>query len=303
MTQTPPTRRALGRGLAALIPGAAGATTTEEEATDTSVSRETGLKWLPIEDLVPNPEQPRKHFDPDGLQELSESIKEQGVLQPIIVNKSDEGYLIVAGERRWRASALAGIQSVPVLVKELSAEDILKVALIENIQRRDLDPIEEALAYKRLLEQHSLTQENLAESLGKNRATIANSLRLLKLPTSILELIGRGSLSAGHAKAILTLDDETSMQKLADSVMKQGLSVRDAEARARGMKRAKVQEEGPADSAELPSDLASRGVEDRLARLLGTKVRLVDRRGKGRIEIHYHSLEHLDGLLDKFEMM
>ena len=303
MTQTPPTRRALGRGLAALIPGAAGATTTEEEAADTSVSRETGLKWLPIEDLVPNPEQPRKHFDPDGLQELSESIKEQGVLQPIIVNKSDDGYLIVAGERRWRASALAGIQSVPVLVKELSAEDILKVALIENIQRRDLDPIEEALAYKRLLEQHSLTQENLAESLGKNRATIANSLRLLKLPTSILELIGRGSLSAGHAKAILTLDDETSMQKLADSVMKQGLSVRDAEARARGMKRAKVQEEGPADSTELPSDLASRGVEDRLARLLGTKVRLVDRRGKGRIEIHYHSLEHLDGLLDKFEMM
>lgn len=303
MTQTPPTRRALGRGLAALIPGAAGATTTEEEVTESNVSRETGLKWLPIEDLVPNPDQPRKHFDADGLQELSESIKEQGVLQPIIVNKSDEGYLIVAGERRWRASALAGVQSVPVLVKELSAEDILKVALIENIQRRDLDPIEEALAYKRLLEQHSLTQENLAESLGKNRATIANSLRLLKLPSTILELIGRGALSAGHAKAILTLDDEKSMQTLADSVMKQGLSVRDAEARARGMKRAKVQEEGTPDSSELPSDLSSRGVEDRLARLLGTKVRLVDRRGKGRIEIHYHSLEHLDGLLDKFEMM
>jgi len=303
MSQTPPSRRALGRGLAALIPGAAGATTTEEESIETNVSRETGLKWLPIEDLVPNPDQPRKHFDADGLQELSDSIKEQGVLQPIIVNRRDEGYLIVAGERRWRASALAGVQSVPVLVKELSAEDVLKVALIENIQRRDLDPIEEALAYKRLLEQHALTQENLAESLGKNRATIANSLRLLKLPAPILELIGKGSLSAGHAKAILTLDDEPTMQKLADSVLKEGLSVRDAEARARAMKRAITKEEASSDTEAVPSDLSSRGVEDRLARLLGTKVRLVDRRGKGRIEIHYHSLEHLDGLLDKFEMM
>lgn len=305
MTQTPPSRRALGRGLAALIPGAAGATTTEEEQSEKSVSRETGLKWLPIEELSPNPDQPRKHFDPDGLRELSESIKEQGVLQPIIVHKTEDGtYLIVAGERRWRASALAGIQSVPVIVKDLSAEDILKVALIENIQRRDLDPIEEALAYRRLLDQHSLTQETLAESLGKNRATIANSLRLLKLPNSILEMIGKGSLSAGHAKAILTLDDEASMQKLADSVVKQGLSVRDAEARARGIKRATAHESAlKADDGQPPADLASRGVEDRLAKLLGTKVRLVDRRGKGRIEIHYHSLSQLDGLLDKFEMM
>ena len=207
------------------------------------------------------------------------------------MNKSDAGYLIVAGERRWRASALAGVQSVPVLVKQLSAEDILKVALIENIQRRDLDPIEEALAYKRLLEQHSLTQENLAESLGKNRATIANSLRLLKLPNSILEMIGKGTLSAGHAKAILTLDDQASMEKLADSVVRQGLSVRDAEARARSIKRATLQEEQTNDdSVDIPEDLATRQVEDRLARLLGTKVRLADRRGKGRIEIHYHSL-------------
>ena len=302
--QPPPSRRALGRGLAALIPGAAGATATEEESVKTDVSRETGLKWLPIEQLAPNPDQPRKHFDADGLQELSESIREQGVLQPIIVNKSDAGYLIVAGERRWRASALAGIQSVPVLVKQLSAEDILKVALIENIQRRDLDPIEEALAYKRLLEQHSLTQENLAESLGKNRATIANSLRLLKLPNSILEMIGKGTLSAGHAKAILTLDDQASMEKLADSVVKQGLSVRDAEARARSIKRATLQEEQTNDdSVDIPQDLATRQVEDRLARLLGTKVRLADRRGKGRIEIHYHSLDQLDALLERFELL
>ena len=221
-----------------------------------------------MSNFSPNPDQPRKHFDADGLKELSESIKEQGVLQPIIVNKSDDGYLIVAGERRWRASALAGIQSVPVLVKQLSAEDVLKVALIENIQRRDLDPIEEALAYKRLLEQHSLTQENLAESLGKNRATIANSLRLLKLPNSILEMIGKGTLSAGHAKAILTLDDQASMEKLADSVVKQGLSVRDAEARARSIKRAMLQEEQTNDgSVDIPQDLATRQVEDRLARL------------------------------------
>ena len=177
---------------------------------------------------------------------------------------------------------------MPVLVKQLSAEDVLNLALIENIQRRDLYPIEEALAYKRLLEQHSLTQENLAESLGKNRATIANSLRLLKLPNSILEMIGKGTLSAGHAKAILTLDDQASMEKLADSVVKQGLSVRDAEARARSIKRAMLQEEQTNDgSVDIPQDLATRQVEDRLARLFGTKVRLADRRGKGRIEIHY----------------
>ena len=302
MSQTPPSRRALGRGLAALIPGAAGATATEDDTNTANVSRETGLKWLPIESLHPNPDQPRKHFDSEGLKELSESIREQGVLQPIIVNRADDGYLIVAGERRWRASALAGVQTVPVIVKEFSPEDILKVALIENIQRRDLDPIEEALAYRRLLEQHSLTQDSLATALGKNRATIANALRLLKLPESILEMVVDGRVSAGHAKALLTLPDATSMQALAQSIVKQGLSVRDAESKARTMKRAAEKSSVSADTPKAEGH-SVRQVEERLARLLGTKVMLADRRGKGRIEIHYHSLDQLDALLERFELL
>ena len=268
-------RNALGRGLAALIPTAptgAAAPTPAGGATEP----EAGPRTLPIERVQPN--------------------KEQGILQPIVVHKSADGYEIVAGERRWRAAALAGLSHVPVVIKDLSEADVLKIALIENIQREDLDPLEEAQAYAGLIREFELTQEQVAKSVGKNRATVANALRLLKLPDSAMELLADGKISAGHARAIMTLGDDASMERLAKEIAQAGLSVRDAEARARKMKAAEKKKAAAAEPSH-----ATRAVEERLMRRFGTKIRLVERRGKGRIEIAFHTLEQLDDLLSRLD--
>jgi ParB family chromosome partitioning protein len=229
------------------------------------------------------------------LEELAESIRQQGVLQPIIVRSQGTEYEIVAGERRWRASQMAGLKQVPVVIKDLSEEDVVKVALIENIQREDLDPIEEAQAYSGLMRGYGLTQESVAAAVGKNRATVANCLRLLKLPEPVLELLAKGSITAGHARAIMTLGDERQMHKLAKDVVERKLSVRDAEALARKRKQATK----PVKQNEQSH--AERAVEERLIRKLSTKVRLVQRKGKGRIEIFFHSLDQLDDILGQID--
>ena len=279
-------RKVLGRGLAALI--------QPTNNSPAQTHRHSGLETLPIERLFPNQSQPRKHFEKDALEELANSIKAQGILQPILVRKLEAGYEIIAGERRWRAAGLAGLKSIPVIIKDYNDRDALAVALIENIQREDLDAIEEAQAYSGLLSEHGFTQEALATALGKNRATIANSLRLLKLPQPVLDLLGCGDLTAGHARALMTVKDETKVERLARDVVDRKMSVRDTESKARALNKATK----PQASAE-PESLSGRAVEEKLMQALGTKVRLVQRRGKGRVEIVFHSLDQLDDLIDR----
>ncbi len=272
-------RKALGRGLAALIPGAQTTATGQ------------GLRAIPIERIRPNRAQPRKHFAEESLAELALSMRQRGVLQPVVVRQRGEGYELVAGERRWRAAQQAGLTEIPAVIKELSDAEALQVALIENLQREDLDALEEAAAYARLIDEHHMTQEAVAEAVGKSRAAVANSLRLLKLPPSLVAMLAAGRLSAGHARALMTLDNDKAMQTLADKIVERGWSVREAEREARLLSkptRAAPKKRGTPAEAQ---------VETRLERALGTKVRLRHRHGKGRIEIFFHSLDQLDDLL------
>lgn len=284
-------RRALGRGLAALIPPG-GAEDNQGQTGDN-----VGPRLIPVEKIAPNAKQPRKHFDPEALDELAASMEAQGVLQPILVRRQSEGYELIAGERRWRAAARAGLQQIPAIVKDTSDADTLQLALIENLQRRDLDPLEEAQAYHRLLRDHGLTHDDLARSVGKSRAAITNSLRLLKLPNDMVELLGEGRLTAGHARALMTLEDPSAMQQLGTQIAERGLSVRDAERQARELRKEKTKRKQK--KSEGSASAAERNVEERLQKALGTKVRLRHRQGKGRIEIAFHSLDELDRLLDK----
>lgn len=278
-------RKALGRGLAALIPTAAPTSATASAA---------GLRSLPIERIHPNKGQPRKTFAQEPLAELAASIKEQGILQPVVVRRRGDEYEIVAGERRWRAAQLAGLHEVPALVKELSDAEALEVALIENIQRQDLDPLEEAEAYGRLIRDHAMTQDEVAVAVGKSRVAITNSLRLLKLPKDILAMLADGRLTAGHARALMTVTSEAALLKLANDVVARALSVREAERLARQAQAPAVKKAGTTRKTPAESQ-----VEEKLQRALGTKVRLKNRRGKGRIEVYFNSLDELDRLLDK----
>jgi ParB family chromosome partitioning protein len=273
-------RKALGRGLAALIPDA------------TAPVANTGLRRLPIERIQPNRKQPRKFFEDKALAELASSIKEHGVLQPIVVRKQGDAYEIVAGERRWRASAKAGLHDIPVVIKELTDSAALEAALVENIQRQDLDPLEEAQAFSQLIGEHGLTHEEVAQRVGKNRVTVSNSLRLLKLPPDVLAMLSEGTLNAGHARALMTLEDPNTQLRLAQDIGQRGLSVRDAESRARKITNSKREAKNVARS------IAEVGVDDRLQRKLRTKVRLRQRNGKGRLEIQFYSLEELDRILN-----
>jgi ParB family chromosome partitioning protein len=275
-------KAALGRGLDSLIPGSKG-----REVIEIDIAR-----------LVPNAGQPRKTFKDESLKELSESIQERGVIQPIIVSRQKEGvFLIIAGERRFRAAKLAGLKKVPALVREATDEDVLEIALIENIQREDLNPVETAQAFERLMKQFSLTQEQLSKKVGKERATVANYLRLLGLPDDVKRLVAEGALSMGHARAFLALDDAKTIREAAKHVVKEGLSVRETEQLVRG--EVKAIERKKKKEAQKP-DPNIKSLEDRLIRNLGTKVYIKEkvRNKSGRIEIEYYSLDELQRLLD-----
>jgi ParB family chromosome partitioning protein len=273
-------KTALGRGLNALIP-----------------ERGEEMLHLEVSRISAGGEQPRKIFRDDALKELAASIKEKGVLQPIIVSRAGDGsFRLIAGERRWRASQLAGLKKIPAIVKNVASRDSLEIALIENIQREDLNPVETAEAFHKLIRDFSLTQEELSEKVGKERATVANYLRLLKLPEEIKSLISDGSLSMGHARAILSIEGRANQTDAARKIIKKGLSVRETETLAKstalsGTKKSKTHK-GPKDP-----QIAS--LEDKLIKSLGTKVR-IHHKGKkgGRIEIEYYSLDELDRLLD-----
>jgi ParB family transcriptional regulator, chromosome partitioning protein len=277
-----PKRPALGKGLSALIPDAP------------EIEPRVATLEVEIDRLTPNDFQPRVAMDDSRLQELAQSIRSNGVIQPIVVRRLGDRFQIIAGERRWRAAKLAGLTSVPVAIRDVPAgreQSLLQMALIENIQREDLNPIDEALAYRRLADEFHLTQETIASAVGKDRASVANTLRLLKLPDEVRAEVAGGRLSMGHARALLSLQDEADQRRVARDVLTQGLSVRDTESVVKRL----VDGEPSAKPAASPKpvDVHTRAAEEKLRLLLGTRVRIVRRGTRGRIEIEFGSEDEL----------
>lgn len=283
-------RPALGRGLSALIPSAPPPQPAAQATPDRPRTQE-----LDIDLLVPNPRQPRVHMDDTRLEELAQSIRANGVIQPIVVRRVEDHYEIVAGERRWRASQRAGLLKVPVAVREVPDDKLLEVALIENIQRENLSPIEEAQAYRRLTDELQMSQEAIAAQVGKDRATVANYMRLLRLPAEVRAALDEGALSMGHARALLSLPDENTQRRLGRDVIARGLSVRDTEA----LVRREVDAKSPAAPAEPQKvDPNTRAAEDQLKLALGTRVRIVRKGKRGRIEIDFTNEDELQRLYE-----
>ena len=275
-------RKALGRGLDALIPGG-------------SAEPETGagrLLEVAVEKIRPNPRQPRDHFDDAAIQSIADSLEQHGVLQPLVVRATDNGYELIAGERRWRAAQRAKLEKVPVVVRDVSARESLELALIENVQREDLNAIEEARAYELLLDEMDLTQEQVAQSVGRSRATVANYLRLLKLPDKVQSMVVEGALEMGHARALLALDSAAAQSRLAQEAIAKGLSVRQVEARARSMARG---DDGGQGRRHRDPDVEA--AERKLTRSLGTPVRIIGKE-KGKLEIRFTSLDELNRLYE-----
>lgn len=300
MTVPAKQRRGLGRGLDALIPigGSLGSVAPYDGACAPSLVRRDYF-LAPIEDVHPSPDQPRRIFDDAKLEELAQSIRESGIIQPLVVRErtgEGGGFWLIAGERRWRAAQRAGLHELPVVVREVSPAKAFELALVENVQRADLDPIEEAEAYRRLSDECGYTQEQLAERVGKDRTTITNALRLLKLPLPVRELVQQGSLSMGHARALLGLEHEAAIETAARKVVAKALSVRATEELVRRDRDGAPQR--PAAPEKSPS---VRDLEQKLTRTLGARVRLHDRGGGrgGAIQIDYANLDDLDRILDQ----
>ena len=282
-------RFALGKGLSALIP--------DTPLGPPQPGPGSGMLELEIDRLAPNDYQPRLNIDDARLEELAASIRANGVIQPIVVRKVADGYRIIAGERRWRAARLAGLTHVPVVVRDVSGEAaqqrVLQMALVENLQRDDLNPIDEAKAYRRLADEFTLTQDAIASAVGKDRATVANTLRLLKLPGDVQDLVASGALSMGHARALLALPGDQSQRQVAGEVKARGLSVRETEALVKRELEGGSPEGKPARAAAPAADVHTRAAEDKLKLQLGTRVR-IKRKGKGgRIEIDFTTEDEL----------
>jgi ParB family chromosome partitioning protein len=275
----------LGKGLRALIP-------------DLDLPEASGGDYFfcPIEEIIPNPRQPRRRIHEGDLTELVQSIKVRGILQPLIVRKMDKGYELIAGERRWRAAQKAGLSEVPVLIKkEVSSKDSLEMALIENIQRQDLNPLEEGEAYHRLMEDYGLSQEELSRQVGKERATVANYLRLNRLSEPVKVALLEEKITMGHARALLALEDPTGQQRVLAKILHKSLSVRETE-------RETKQQKAPRKKApELRKEIYFEALAAELTRHLQTRVRIKGRSGKGRIEIEYYSPEQLEQLLERLK--
>jgi ParB family chromosome partitioning protein len=276
-------KKGLGKGLDALI-----SSVNALEDTKNSVLE------VKINDVEPNQDQPRKVFDQEKLEALAQSIKDHGVVQPILVRKEGQRYIIVAGERRWRASKIAGLKTIPVVVKDLSSREVMEIALIENLQREDLNPIEEAEAYQKLMEEYGLTQEEVARVVGKSRAAIANSVRLLNLSEPIKEMISDGRLTSGHARNLVTINDTTRQLALANEIIEKNLNVRETEKLA-------AQEDKKVSPVKKPArkvDVEMKDLEEKLRSLYGTKIDLVRGKGKGKIVLEYYSEDEFDRIID-----
>jgi ParB family chromosome partitioning protein len=292
-------KRRLGRGLDALLPGGipSGPSGGNQVGSTIPAANAEGFR-AKIEEVHPNRTQPRTRFDDATLSELAQSIKDIGMLEPILVRKRAQGgYEIIAGERRWRAAQRAGLHEVPVFVRELAEGKAFEAALVENLQREDLNPIETARAFARLLDEHAHTQDSVAQLIGKDRSTIANALRLLKLPEPVMDLIESKELSEGHGRALLSANDPATIQRLAKEAIAQQWSVRETEKRARAV----VQEKAEPKAATPNKTPNQRDLEDRLSKSIGSRVTVSDRKGKGHLQIAFTSYDELDRLISVFE--
>lgn len=287
-------KRGLGKGLSALIPDEPILDTNEAQPNDKKI------ELIDINLIKPNEEQPRKEFQNEALDELVESIKRHGILQPIILRKIDGGYGIVAGERRWRAAIKAGLDKIPSIIRELDQIEVSQIALIENIQREDLNPIEEAMAYKNLSKKYKLTQEEISQAVGKSRSYIANSMRLLNLDDSILEKISKGLISSGHGRALLSIEDKEKRIKLCETIIDKNLSVRETEALVKDLEKNNTKDTAETKTVkkDKTKDPFILEIEETLRKLFGTKVQISKGSKKGKIEIEYYSDEDLERILE-----
>ena len=294
-------KRGLGKGLDALFSSDEEILSTDTEAVPATEeeTKDQNVQIVDIYMVEPDRNQPRKTFDAEKLQELADSVKQYGVLQPLLVQKEPDYYRIIAGERRWRAARLAGLTEIPVIVKNFSAQDSMAVALIENLQRQNLNPMEESMAYQKLLTEFSLTQEQVAAKLGKSRSAIANSLLLQNLAEPVQKSLSEGLISPGHAKVLLGVNDAAEQNKLAVRVIAENLSVRELEKIVAQKTETKKEVKKKKDDRE--QDLASKIAEERMKELLGTRVTISKGARKGKIEIEYYSEEDLERILAFFE--
>ena len=292
-------RNGLGKGLDSLIPNK---TVKEESASQQKVSKEkqeknvgSGEILVKINEVEPNREQPRKEFDEDSLMELADSIRQFGILQPLLVQKKKDYYEIIAGERRWRAAKLAGIKDVPIIVKNYTDQEIVEISLIENIQRENLNPIEEAIAYKRLLKEFHLKQDEIAERVSKSRTAVTNSMRLLKLNSKVQQMVIDDMISTGHARALLALEDEEQQYTIANKIFDEKLSVRETEKLIKILKNPKK----TAKKEKIEHTFIYENLEEKMKGIMGTKVNVNPKsNGKGKIEIEYYSEEELERIFD-----
>ena len=291
-------KKGLGKGLDSLIPDNKSMKSVTSEKTVESkedAAAKSGVQVMKINEVEPNRDQPRKNFDEDALLELSDSIKQFGVLQPLLVRKRKDYYEIIAGERRWRAAKLAGVKEVPVIEKEYTDQEILEIGLIENIQRENLNPIEEAIAYKRLLEEFNLKQDEVAERVSKSRTAVTNSMRLLKLSDKVQQMIIDDMISTGHARALLAIDDPELQYTLANKIFDEKLSVRETEKLVKEIKNPKK----PKEKKPVANSFIYQDLEEKMKSVYGTKVSIASKgKGKGKIEIEYYSDDELEHLFD-----
>ena len=291
-------KKGLGKGLDSLIPDNKSMKSVTSEKTVESkedAAAKSGVQVMKINEVEPNRDQPRKNFDEDALLELSDSIKQFGVLQPLLVRKRKDYYEIIAGERRWRAAKLAGLKEVPVIIRNYTEQEIVEISLIENIQREDLNPIEEAIAYKRLLEEFNLKQDEVAERVSKSRTAVTNSMRLLKLSDKVQQMIIDDMISTGHARALLAIDDPELQYTLANKIFDEKLSVRETEKLVKEIKNPKK----PKEKKPVANSFIYQDLEEKMKSVFGTKVSIASKgKGKGKIEIEYYSDDELEHLFD-----
>ena len=287
-------RGGLGKGLDSLIPDHKTVKTTEKKKPEVEEKKE-GEQLVNINKVEPNHEQPRRHFEEDSLLELADSIKQFGVLQPLIVQKRNDYYEIIAGERRWRAAKMAGIKEIPVIIKEYTKREAVEIALIENIQRENLNPIEEAMAFKRLLTEFSLKQDEVAERVSKSRTTVTNSMRLLKLDERVQQMIVDDMISTGHARTLLAIENHEEQYNLANKIFDEKLSVRETEKLIKELKNPKKEKE----KKVVENDFIYKDLEEIMKTVMGTKDHVnPKKKGKGKIEIEYYSDEELERIFE-----
>lgn len=286
-------KKGLGKGINALI-----SVYDEEDVSTNEETKENGVAEIAIGEIIANPNQPRKHFDEEALNDLANSIKVHGIIQPIVLNKKTDGkYMIIAGERRWRAAKIAGLQTVPAYIRDFTEKQIKEISIIENLQREDLNPIEAAKAIKQLMEEYKLTQEAVAERIGKSRSVIANTVRLLTLPMEVVDLIENNKLSAGHAKILVALDTQEEQIKVANVAVNKKMSVRDIEKLVKAINNPSKERPKSEQSIEL------REMINEMQRVFATKVSAIGNDNKGRIYIDYYSKDDLDRISDLIELI